>query len=111
MPHRREERAMSEAAARVDLNCDMGESFGVYTLGHDAEMLKIVSSANVACGFHAGDPLVIDRTITLARDAGVDVGAHPGFMDLWGFGRRSIQGDDPADVEKMLVYQIGAVRA
>src|SRR5687768_728584 len=95
----------------IDLNCDMGESFGVYTLGNDAEMLKIVSTANVACGFHAGDPLVIDRTLTLARETGVAVGAHPGFMDLWGFGRRSIQGDSPSDIEKMLVYQIGAVQA
>ncbi|WP_158047049.1 LamB/YcsF family protein [Skermanella pratensis] len=97
--------------SRVDLNCDMGESFGVYTLGNDADMLKIVTSANVACGFHAGDPLVIDRTVRLALDAGVAVGAHPSFLDQWGFGRRPILGEDPADIEKMLVYQIGAVQA
>jgi UPF0271 protein len=95
----------------VDLNCDMGESFGVYTLGDDAEMLKIVTSANIACGFHAGDPLVIDRTVTLARQAGVAIGAHPGFLDLWGFGRRSILGDSPREIEKMVIYQIGAVQA
>ncbi|UEM02747.1 5-oxoprolinase subunit PxpA [Skermanella rosea] len=97
--------------SRVDLNCDMGESFGVYTLGNDADMLKIVTSANVACGFHAGDPLVIDRTVRLALEAGVAVGAHPSFLDQWGFGRRPILGEDPADIEKMLVYQIGAVQA
>ncbi|EWY41261.1 LamB/YcsF family protein [Skermanella stibiiresistens SB22] len=97
--------------SKVDLNCDMGESFGVYTLGADAEMLKLVTTANVACGFHAGDPLVIDRTIRLALDAGVAVGAHPSFLDPWGFGRRPIQGEDPGDIERMVIYQIGAVRA
>lgn len=72
----------------IDLNSDMGESFGVYTLGNDPEMLKIVSSANVACGFHAGDPLVMAETIATAKANGVDVGAHPSFFDVWGFGRR-----------------------
>jgi UPF0271 protein len=94
----------------IDLNCDMGESFGVYTMGDDAAMLAIVSSANVACGFHAGDPLVMYETVARARANGVGAGAHPSFFDLWGFGRRMIQGEKPADVEKMVVYQIGALQ-
>ena len=88
--------------SRVDLNCDMGESFGVYTLGNDADMLKIVTSANVACGFHAGDPVIMADTARTARDKGVAIGAHPAFFDLWGFGRRRIAGDSPADIEKMV---------
>ncbi len=96
---------------RVDLNCDMGESFGAWTMGNDAEMLAIVSSANVACGFHAGDPLVMHRTIDLARQSGVGVGAHPGFLDIWGFGRRPMPAETPDSLEKMLVYQIGAAQA
>ena len=96
---------------KIDLNCDMGEGFGVYKLGDDAEMLKIVSSANIACGFHAGDPIVMDETLRLARDNGVQPGAHPSFMDLWGFGRRPILGERPADVEKQIIYQIGALQA
>lgn len=97
--------------ATVDLNCDMGESFGAWTMGNDAAMLEIVTSANVACGFHAGDPLVMAETAARAKANGVDIGAHPGFMDLWGFGRRQIRGDTPADIEKMLAYQIGALQA
>ena len=95
----------------VDINADMGESFGVYRMGDDAAMLKIVSSANVACGFHAGDPLVMHDTVSLARAGGVDVGAHPSFLDLWGFGRRPIHGEHPDDLEKMIVYQVGALQA
>lgn len=95
----------------VDINADMGESFGVYRMGDDAAMLRVVSSANVACGFHAGDPLVMHDTVSRARAGGVDVGAHPSFMDLWGFGRRQIHGDTPEDLEKMIVYQIGALQA
>ena len=95
----------------VDLNSDMGESFGVYTLGDDAAMLKIVTTANVACGFHAGDPLVMHRTVSLAKENGVAIGAHPGFRDLWGFGRRPIMGERPDDVEKEIIYQIGALQA
>jgi UPF0271 protein len=95
----------------VDLNSDMGESFGVYTLGHDAEMLAIVSSANVACGFHAGDPLVMSETVARAKANRVDVGAHPSLLDLWGFGRRAIRGEPPEDIEKAVVYQIGALQA
>jgi UPF0271 protein len=98
-------------ARRVDLNCDMGESFGVYKIGDDAAMLKIVTTANVACGFHAGDPLVMHETVATALANGVDVGAHPSFRDLWGFGRRPIHGEHPADLEKEIVYQVGALQA
>ncbi|HUC72506.1 MAG TPA: 5-oxoprolinase subunit PxpA [Stellaceae bacterium] len=94
----------------IDLNCDMGESFGAWTMGSDVEMLRIVSSANVACGFHGGDPLVMFDTVTRAKENGVGVGAHPSFFDVWGFGRRMIQGETPEDIEKMVVYQIGALQ-
>jgi len=97
--------------ARVDLNSDMGESFGAYTMGDDASMLKIVSSANIACGFHGGDPLVMDTTLRQAKENGVGAGAHPSFIDQWGFGRRPILGERPDDIEKILVYQIGALVA
>ena len=93
----------------VDLNADLGESFGAYTIGNDAEMLRIISSANVACGFHGGDPVVMHQTLTLAKQNGVGIGAHPGFNDLWGFGRRQILGQSPDEIEKMLIYQIGAI--
>ena len=96
--------------ASVDLNCDMGEGFGAWEMGDDAAMLEIVTSANVACGFHAGDPIVMRRTLTLARDRGIGVGAHPGFLDLWGFGRRVIKGDTPEELEAQVVYQIGALQ-
>ncbi|MFO1149916.1 MAG: 5-oxoprolinase subunit PxpA [Alsobacter sp.] len=95
----------------IDLNCDMGEGFGVYSLGDDEAMLDIVTSANIACGFHAGDPLVMAKTLAGAARRGVGAGAHPSFLDLWGFGRRPILGDRPEDVEKMLIYQIGAMQA
>ncbi|GGB20780.1 LamB/YcsF family protein [Allosediminivita pacifica] len=94
----------------LDLNCDMGESFGAYTVGDDARMLETVTTANVACGFHAGDPSVMRRTIRLARKAGVAVGAHPSFMDLYGFGRRRISGERPEDLEAQLIYQIVAMQ-
>ncbi len=94
----------------IDLNSDLGESFGPYVMGNDEEMLKIITSANVACGFHAGDPLVMHKTLALARENGVAIGAHPSFIDLWGFGRRPIHGERPADIEKILVYQIGAIQ-
>lgn len=95
----------------IDLNCDMGESFGAWTMGSDAEMLDIVTSANVACGFHAGDPLVMFDTVRRAKEKGVGIGAHPSFYDLFGFGRRSLSGEKPEDIEKMVVYQIGALEA
>ena len=75
---------------KVDLNCDLGESFGAYTSGADKEILPYISSANVACGFHAADPLVMDQTVALAKGAGVHIGAHSVYPDLMGFGRRKI---------------------
>jgi UPF0271 protein len=95
---------------RIDLNTDGGEAFGAYTIGADAELLKVVTSINVACGFHAGDPAVIRRTIRAAVAAGVAVGAHPGFPDLQGFGRRPMHVPS-AELTDMLIYQIGAVQA
>ncbi|MCS6778748.1 MAG: 5-oxoprolinase subunit PxpA [Geminicoccaceae bacterium] len=95
----------------VDLNSDLGESFGAWKMGEDEAMLGIVSSANVACGFHAGDPLVMWETCRLAKANGVAVGAHPSFLDLWGFGRRPIQGERPQDIMRQCVYQIGALQA
>lgn len=94
----------------IDLNCDMGESFGAYTIGDDAAMLELVTTANIACGFHAGDPVVMRRTIRMARDNGVSVGAHPSFADLYGFGRRRISGERPEDLETQLIYQIVALQ-
>jgi UPF0271 protein len=96
---------------KVDLNCDMGEGFGPWPMGDDAAMLDIVTSANIACGFHAGDPNIMFRTAAMAKERGVAIGAHPGFNDLWGFGRRVIRGDSPAEIERMFAYQIGALQA
>lgn len=96
---------------KLDLNSDLGESFGAWSMGDDDAMLDIVTSANIACGFHAGDPLVMHRTMQAAHQRGVSLGAHPSFLDLWGFGRRPILGDRPEDVEKMVIYQIGAAAA
>ncbi len=95
----------------VDLNCDMGESFGVYTIGDDDAMLEVVTSANIACGFHGGDALVMHRTVAAAKARGVAIGAHPSFHDLWGFGRRPILGDTPDEVGRLIIYQIGALQA
>lgn len=96
---------------RIDLNCDMGESFGIYRIGADDDaMLELVTSANVACGFHAGDPSIIDRTVGLAVKHGVAVGAHPSHHDLRGFGRRNVAAS-PEEVEADVVYQVGAVLA
>jgi UPF0271 protein len=95
---------------RIDLNCDMGESFGAYEMGADEALMPLVSSANIACGFHAGDPQVLDRTVALAVRHGVAVGAHPGYLDLRGFGRRPIQ-VSPSEVETDILYQVGAVAA
>ncbi|HEX6606981.1 MAG TPA: LamB/YcsF family protein, partial [Chloroflexia bacterium] len=72
---------------QIDLNCDMGESFGAWPLGQDAALMPLITSANIACGFHAGDPLVMHRTLAAAAARGVNVGAHPSLHDLWGFGR------------------------
>lgn len=96
---------------RVDINCDMGESYGRWSLGDDEAMMDVITSANIACGFHGGDPNVMVETARLAREKGVNVGAHPGFNDLWGFGRRVIRGDTMEEVERMIAYQIGAMQA
>ncbi len=95
---------------RIDLNADVGEGFGAWAMGSDAELLALVTSANVACGFHAGDPAVMDRTVGLAVRAGVALGAHPGHADLRGFGRRAIQAAAD-DIEKDVLYQVGALQA
>src|ERR1041385_5880950 len=95
----------------VDLNSDMGEGFGQWRMGDDDAMLDIVGSANLACGFHAGDPIIMTDLSAKAKARGVGIGAHPSFMDLWGFGRRQIKGDSLADIEKMIAYQIGALQA
>jgi UPF0271 protein len=94
----------------IDLNCDMGESFGTYTIGSDGEVMASITSANVACGGHAGDPGVMRRTVRLARESGVAVGAHPGLPDLAGFGRREMR-VTPQEAEVMVLYQIGALAA
>lgn len=96
---------------RIDLNADMGEGFGPWRMGDDAALLEIVTTANVACGFHAGDPAIMRRTAELARDAGVAVGAHPGFADLAGFGRRAISGVTAREMENLIAYQTGAFAA
>lgn len=95
----------------IDLNSDMGESFGAWNMGEDTLMLGIVTSANIACGFHAGDPDVMFATLVQAKANGVGVGAHPGFNDIPGFGRRQITGDSPAQIERQVIYQIGALKA
>ena len=95
---------------KIDLNCDLGESFGAYSIGMDGEVLPLISSANVACGFHASDPVVMARTVALAKNAGVAVGAHPGYPDLQGFGRRNLK-VSPEELTAMVQYQIGALRA
>jgi len=92
----------------IDLNADLGESFGAWSMGADAELLGIVSSANVACGFHAGDPLVMRRTLRLAKERGVGVGAHVAYPDLQGFGRRRME-MAPEELEAAIIYQIGAL--
>ena len=92
----------------IDLNCDMGESFGRYTLGADADLMPLVTSAAIACGMHGGDPLVMERTVALAAKHGVAIGAHPGYPDLQGFGRRAMD-MTPAEVEALVLYQLGAL--
>jgi len=94
----------------VDLNADLGEGYGTWSCGDDDAMLSIVSSANVACGMHAGDPEIMARTFATAKQKGVAVGAHPGLPDLWGFGRRRIP-FTAGEVERLVAYQIGAAQA
>ncbi len=96
--------------ARIDLNCDMGESHGAFVIGHDADVLPHVTSVNVACGFHGGDPSVMRRTVSLAAMHDVAVGAHPGLPDLLGFGRREMA-VTPQEVYDMVTYQVGALEA
>jgi len=94
----------------INLNADIAEGWGAYSIGNDVELMKIIKSASVACGFHAGDPSNMHRLCMLAKQEGVSVGVHPGFNDLWGFGRRRIQ-MRPVDLEYMVAYQIGALQA
>ena len=93
---------------RVDLNADVGESFGAYSIGHDRGLMKVITSASIAAGFHGGDPSVLRNTIRLARTSGVAIGAHPGFPDLVGFGRRDMH-LNPREVEDLVLYQVAAV--
>lgn len=94
----------------IDINCDMGESFGAYNLGRDEEILHYVTSANIACGFHAGDPATMRKTVRFALDRNIGIGVHPGLQDLVGFGRRNIQ-ISPLEAYDLTVYQIGALHA
>ena len=95
---------------KIDINCDMGESFGVYTIGNDEEMMRYITSANIACGYHAGDPLVMDQTVKMAIERGVQVGCHPGYPDVQGFGRRVME-LSLEEIESFMLYQIGALHA
>lgn len=94
----------------LDLNCDCGEGYGAYTAGDDAAMLDIVTSANVACGFHGGDAETMARTFRSAKKKGVAIGAHPGYPDLWGFGRRKLP-FTAGEIERLIAYQVGAAMA
>ena len=94
----------------IDLNCDMGESYGAWSMGADAEVMPYISSANIACGFHGGDPATIRKTVRLAVDHGVAIGAHPSLPDLQGFGRRAMK-ISPQDMYDLVLYQAGAVEA
>ncbi|MFN2646677.1 MAG: 5-oxoprolinase subunit PxpA, partial [Burkholderiales bacterium] len=95
---------------RIDLNCDMGESYGAWKMGADSEVMPHISSTNIACGFHGGDPATIRKTVQLAVDHGVAIGAHPSLPDLQGFGRRAMR-ISPQDMYDLVVYQAGAVEA
>lgn len=95
---------------KIDLNCDLGESYGAYHLGMDEEIIPLISSANVACGFHAGDFNTMAKTAKLCGEKGISMGAHPGFPDLQGFGRRSMN-LSPAEVRNLITYQVGALAA
>ncbi|WP_456274437.1 5-oxoprolinase subunit PxpA [Bacillus sp. AK031] len=93
---------------KIDLNCDLGESFGTYTKGNDQKILEKITSANIACGFHAGDPQIMRKTVSLALKNGVKIGAHPGYPDLEGFGRRNMD-IPPDEIYSLTLYQIGAL--
>lgn len=98
-------------ANSVDLNCDLGEGYGPWAMGNDQAMIGIASSVNIACGFHAGDSDIMLKTAKLAKDRGVSIGAHPGFRDLHGFGRRPVPGITASEIETLMAYQIGAMQA
>lgn len=97
-------------ATRIDINCDMGESFGHYTMGNDEAVMPYITSANIAAGYHAGDPHVMNETVRLAADHGVSVGVHPGLPDKMGFGRRTMDAT-PDEVRDYVIYQLGALRS
>ncbi|ACM92433.1 LamB/YcsF family protein [Nautilia profundicola AmH] len=94
----------------IKLNADLGESFGHYRLGMDEEIMPLIDMANIACGFHAGDPIIMDKTVLLAKNSGVEIGAHPGYPDLLGFGRRSMK-CSAMEIENYIIYQAGALDA
>ncbi|HEX5477848.1 MAG TPA: 5-oxoprolinase subunit PxpA [Burkholderiales bacterium] len=94
----------------IDLNCDMGESYGAWKMGADAELMPLISSANIACGFHAGDPATMRKTVRLAVDHGVAIGAHPSLPDIQGFGRRAMK-ISPQEMYDLVLYQAGAIEA
>jgi 5-oxoprolinase (ATP-hydrolysing) subunit A len=96
---------------KIDLNCDLGEGFGAWELGNDAAMIDLATSVNIACGFHAGDSDTMRKTVELAKARGVSVGAHPGYRDLHGFGRRPFPGMKASEIENLVAYQIGALQA
>ena len=100
--------SVDRSVGRVDLNGDVGESFGAYTIGHDEQLMASITSANIACGYHAGDPSVMRVTVRYAVEHAVAIGAHPGFPDLVGFGRRPLRAS-PTEVEDFVLYQIGAL--
>jgi 5-oxoprolinase (ATP-hydrolysing) subunit A len=104
------ERGGGPPRLRIDLNADIGESFGTYKTGNDRDLLRSITSGSIACGFHAGDPAVMRHTVRMAVEAGVSIGAHPGFPDLAGFGRREMS-IEPRDITDLVLYQIGAMSA
>jgi UPF0271 protein len=95
---------------RIDINCDLGESFGSYKIGEDERVMPFITSANVACGYHAGDPMIMAQTLELAKMHGVAVGAHPGYPDLLGYGRRNLE-TFPGEIRNYILYQVGALGA
>src|SRR5207237_1844948 len=95
----------------IDLNCDLGEGFGAWQMGNDAAMIELATSVNIACGFHAGDADIMRYTVELAKTRGVSIGAHPGYRDLHGFGRRPVPGLKSSEIENLIAYQIGALQA
>src|SRR5450759_5195166 len=95
----------------IDLNCDLGEGHGAWEMGNDAAMIELATSVNIACGFHAGDADIMRKTVELAKARGVSIGAHPGYRDLHGFGRRPVPGLKASEIENLVAYQIGALQA